>query len=231
LVTLTLTMLASVYRSKPIRRGLLLLVALPVAAASVAELSWTEIVVLPGLVAAGAALLFGVNGWSLLGGGAAWVGSQPMGPRTLFAALTWTIVAVIGSATVVTTVGVALFAPGLPRETDVIALVVAAVSCACWVTATALWVSVRRPYQADLRGDRDTPAPPGVMAGYSLRLAGVAGLLGLVMVVFAQLQALGGMVVLSVVVLALAGLRLALARRTWRDDAQRSRVLATISFG
>ena len=228
---ITMTLLSSVYRSKPIRRGLLLLVVLPVAVAAVAELTWTEIVVLPGLVAAGAALLFGVNGFSLVGGGAAWLGSQPQPHHQPLAALALTVGAVVGGSSVVTTVGVAAFAEGRPRSSDLVALAVGSLVSVAWVTATALWLSVRRPYQADLRGNRDAPAPPGVMAGYSLRLAGVAGLFGLCLVVTAQLRSPSGSLTLGLVVLSTAAFRAVRTRRAWRDPHIRSRALMTTAFG
>jgi len=36
---------------------------------------------------------------------------------------------------------------------------------------SALRLSVERPHRAELRGRRDTPAPPGTMAVYSVRMA------------------------------------------------------------
>jgi hypothetical protein len=208
-----------------------MLVLLPVVVAGVADLEWTQIVVLPGLVAAGAALLFGVNGFSLLGGGAAWLGSTPMPARTLLTALLASTALVIGGATAVTTTGVALFAPGLPNMADLTALLVGAAASAAWVTATAVWLSVKRPYQADLRGNRDTPAPPGVMAGYSLRLAGTAGVLGLTLVVTAELQAPRAAIVVGAIVLAASAARLAWAWRRWSTPRVRSRALLTTAFG
>ena len=228
---LTVTMMSSVSRSKPIRRGLALLVVLPVAVAGVAELSWTEIVVLPGLVAAGAALLFGVNGFSLVGGGAAWLGSLPQRRGQPLAALAVTIGVVIGGSSLVTTMGVAVFAEGRPRSSELVALAVGALASATWITSTAVWLSVRRPYQADLRGNRDAAAPPGVMAAYSLRLAGSAGLLGLCLVVTAQLRAPTATVTLGLVVVAVALMRGVRALQAWRDPRIRSRALLTTSFG
>ena len=42
--------------------------------------------VLPGLVASGGALLFGVNAWCLDGRGALWRESLPVAPATVFTA-------------------------------------------------------------------------------------------------------------------------------------------------
>jgi hypothetical protein len=229
--TMTITLLASVWRSRPVRRGLVLLVLMPVAVAAVADLQWSQIVALPGLVAAGAALLFGVNGFSLLGGGASWVGSQPVPSGVLLRALGVTIAAVIGGATVLTTFGVAVFAPGAPTQAEVVALLVGALASIAWITATSLRHSVRAPYQADLRGNRDAPAPPGAMAGYSVRMAGAVGLLGLALVATAQLQRPGAALTLGLVVLGGAAVRLARTALAWRVPDRRARTLLTVAFG
>jgi hypothetical protein len=228
---LLVVLLASVWRSRPVRRGVLLLIFMPIAVAAVAELEWSEIVALPGLVAAGAALLFGVNGFSLLGGGAAWLESQPLSPRALLGALAATIGTIVGGATVLTTLGVGLFAPGDPNTAEVVALLSGAVASIAWITATSVRLSVRAPHQADLRGNRDAPAPPGTMAGYSFRLAGTVGLLGLTLVATAQLQLPQAAVVLATAVVVAAGVRALLAVRRWRDPQVRARAMLTVAFG
>src|SRR4051794_41953804 len=68
---------ASVWRSRSLRRGLLVLGILPGAAAALADLPWSSLVLLPALVSAGAGLLFGVNAFCLDGPGAVWLGSLP----------------------------------------------------------------------------------------------------------------------------------------------------------
>lgn len=222
---------ASVVRSRPIRRGLILLVVLPVVVAAVADLAWAEIVVIPGLVAAGAALLFGVNGFSLLGGGAAWLGSQPTRPGTILGGLALTILLVVTVTTAATTAGVATFAAGAPARPTVVALVGGALASIAWVTSTSLWLSVRSPYQADLRGNRDTPAPPGVMAGYSIRLAGTVGTLGLMLVAAAQLQAPVVAAAVTSAFLLASGLRLLWTVRLWSSVGRRSRAFMRTAFG
>jgi hypothetical protein len=228
---LTVTLLGSVWRSRPVRRGLLLLVVMPVAVAAVADLQWSQIVALPGLVAAGAALLFGVNGFSLLGGGAAWLGSQPIPEGALLRSLAVTITAVVGGATVLTTAGVGLFAPGTPTSPELVALLVGALASIAWITASALRHSVRSPYQADLRGNRDAPAPPGAMAGYSVRLAGTVGVLGLCLVATAQLGRPGAALMLGILVLLAASVRLLRTWLVWRAPSVRSHTLLTVAFG
>lgn len=230
-IALTTTMLGSVFRSKPIRRGLLLLMAFPLVVAAVADLTWSELVVLPGLVAAGAALLFGVNGLSLLGGGAAWLGSQPLPPMLGLRALAGTVLATIGVATAVTTIGVAILTPGNPTTAEVVSLVGGAVATATWVVATCLRWSVVNPYQADLRGGRDTPAPPGVMIGYSVRLALAAGLLGLLMVASAQLQSTRGALTIAAVAASVAAFRTLRTTRAWSRPDLRAKALLTVAMG
>jgi hypothetical protein len=183
------------------------------------------------LVAAGAALLFGVNGFSLLGGGAAWLGSQPTSPEAPLRSVAWTILAVVGGSTTVTTVGVVLFASGTPTRSEAVALVVAALASIAWITVAGLRLSVRSPYQADLRGNRDAPAPPGAMAAYSIRLAGSVGLLGLAFVATAQIGRPGAAIILGLVVGTAALARLLLIRRSWRSQLVRSRTLMTVAFG
>jgi hypothetical protein len=210
---------------------MLMLVALPVLVAAVTELQWTQIVVLPALVAAGAALLFGVNATALLGGGVAWLGSLPYRPTSFVTAVAVVVATVIGGAAAATAAGGAVFAPSTPTTAEASALIVAWLASAAWMTATALRQSIRRPFQADLRGNRDTPAPPGVMAGYSMRLAGAAGVLGLLLAATAQLQAVRAAALVGTIVLMTALARLALSVRAWRRPDVRSRVFLTVAFG
>jgi hypothetical protein len=63
---------AGVWRSAPLRRGIVALGVIPGAAAAASGLDWAMVTLLPGLVASGAGLLFGVNAFSLDGPGALW---------------------------------------------------------------------------------------------------------------------------------------------------------------
>src|SRR4029450_11394147 len=58
-----------------------------------------------------------------------------------------------------------------PTPAQAVALTACAVVTGLRVVATCMRLSVTRPHRADLRGPRDTPAPPGAMAAYSARLA------------------------------------------------------------
>ena len=93
---------ASVWRSAPLRRGLVLLSLLPVVVAFAGRLDWLMVPVLPGLVASGGALLFGVNAWALDARGAVWRESLPVAPRTVLVARAWVLVEVLTVASVAT---------------------------------------------------------------------------------------------------------------------------------
>jgi hypothetical protein len=222
---------AAVWRSTPLRRGSLLLVAMPIATAALFTLEWQQLVLLPGLVAAGAALLFGVNAFSLYGSGALWLAAQPMLDHTLLRAQARIIAEFVGLATVVAALGTALLARERPTVVDAIVLICAALASSTWVFAACLSYSVRHPHQADLRGTRDTPAPPGSMTGYSLRLAVAVSAISLLMTaaVSAQSALLAVGVLLAVVTLALG--RAARVARQWAAPEVRSRVLVTVAAG
>ena len=65
----------------------------------------------------------------------------------------------------------ALRADGSPTAPQLTALFAALVVTALAVASFCMRVSVRSPHRSDLRGRRDTPAPPGAMVAYSARLA------------------------------------------------------------
>ncbi len=222
---------ASVWRSPPLRRGLLVLAVLPAAAGALAGLSWTSMTLLPPLVASGAVLLFGVNAMCLDGSGAVWVSTLPHDPALVLRAKRRVVLEVAALAVALVVVACAWRANAAPTPAQLAAVLGCAVSCTLLVTSTALHLSVSRPHRADLQGPRDTPAPPGSMALYSLRLAATTTFLGLL---FAALSLTGDPV--PPVLLAL-GLVLWSAwswRRTaarWRDPVARGRVIATVAAG
>ncbi|MEZ5193144.1 MAG: hypothetical protein R2734_11905 [Nocardioides sp.] len=76
----------SVWRSVPMRRGMLVLAIGPGLVAVVGNLAWEQMTLLPGLVASGGALLFGVNAWCLDGRGSLWRESLPATPSQVFTA-------------------------------------------------------------------------------------------------------------------------------------------------
>ena len=71
----------SVWRAVPMRRGLAVLAIGPGVVALAGNLDWPQMTILPGLVASGGALLFGVNAWCLDARGGLWRESLPVGPR------------------------------------------------------------------------------------------------------------------------------------------------------
>lgn len=218
----------SVWRSVGMRRGLLVLGIGPGLIALLSAMSWNSIILLPGLAASGATLLFGVNAWCLDGKGMVWRSTLPIAPGTVFTARTLIVLECILATSTVTLV-LATVRAGLPG------LVMGLAVVACWlvvslqVLATSMWWSVRSPYGVDLTSPRATPAPHAVMAGYSGRLALSTTLTGL------WFSAVGALFwwwlpIVSVVPFLLwSGLRLRRARRTWLDAPERARIALTVA--
>jgi hypothetical protein len=227
--------LRPVLRRGPRRTMLAELVAvlglLPAIVAAAAHPSWASLALLPGLVAAGAGLLFGVNAFCLDGAGAVFVASLPHSPRaSLLAKLT-----VVGQTcllTVLIAVGVAATQVGrAPSGAEALALAGSVMGCTLLVVASCARLSVLRPHKADLRGPRDTPAPPVTMAVYSLRLALVTTWPGLL---FAGAGASGSSrIALTVLVLvvAVAVRSLLVTMRIWNGADRRSLVVNTVAYG
>ncbi len=222
---------ASVWRSPPLRRGLLVLALLPVAAAVVASLPWSSIALLPPLVSSGAALLFGVNALSLDGSGAIWVATLPHDPMLVLRAKARVVLEVVGGAVLLVLVAAGVRASSAPDALDLLCAVGASLSCLALVVAMCLRLSVTRPHRAELRGARDTPAPPGTMAVYSVRLAGATTLLGLVFSVATFGSSAVVPVLLTLGVLAWSAASWSRTRRIWADPARRARVVATVASG
>jgi hypothetical protein len=222
---------ASVWRSPPIRRGLLVLGVLPVAAAVVASLPWSSIALLPPLVSSGAALLFGVNALSLDGSGATWVSTLPHDPELVLRSKARVVTEVVGGAVVLVLLGAVLRASEPPTVVGVLCVVGSALSCVAVVVATCMRLSVTRPHRADLRGARDTPAPPGTMALYSARLAATTTLLGLVFSASTFGAPWQAPALVTVGVLAWAAWSWSGTRRRWTSPVLRADVVATVSAG
>lgn len=222
---------ASVWRSPPLRRGLLVLAILPLAAAAVASLPWSSIALLPPLVSSGAALLFGVNALSLDGTGALWISTLPHDPDLVLRSKARVVLEVVSGAVLLVLVGAGLRASNVPDLVDVLCVLGASVSCVALVVATCLRLSVTRPHRAELRGARDTPAPPGTMALYSARLAVVTTTIGLLFSVatFGAPWQWPALLTLALVLWALRSW--AGTRRRWADPATRARVVATVASG
>lgn len=222
---------ASVWRSPSLRRGLLVLGILPGLVAAVAGLEWASLVLLPGLVAAGAGLLFGVNAFCLDGSGAVWLESLPGKP----ARAVWSKAQVVGEvclvAVAVTVLAGSLRAGRAPTASEAVALLACAATTVLRVVATCMELSVRRPYRADLRGPRETPAPPGVMAAYSVRLALSTTLVGIVLSGLAGVADWWWPAAVATPLCLLGIRRLLAAARAFTDPVVRSRVVTTVASG
>lgn len=219
---------ASVWRSLPLRRGTYLLALAPGLFAAVAGVDWQTLVVLPGLVASGCVLLFGVNVWCLDGRGALWRESLPVAPATVFAARTRVVVELLLGAGAATLLLGALRA-GTPRPVDVLtALLVLLAVTAQAVSAGMRW-SAKAPYAVDLRSARATPAPPLTMIGYSVRLAFATTLTAMLLAGLATTGRATWVLLPAAVLITISIARTARSRRRWLDADARARVTATIA--
>ncbi|MFT4009465.1 MAG: hypothetical protein QM655_05420 [Nocardioidaceae bacterium] len=126
-----------IWRSVPLRRGLVVLGVMPGAVALAGALEWEMMVILPGLVASGGALLFGVNAWCLDARGALWRDSLPADPRQVFFARAIVLAEVLAFATMITLVMGALRA-GIPNGTQLAAVLCASVVVIAQVVSRSL---------------------------------------------------------------------------------------------
>jgi len=217
-----------VWRSVPLRRGLLVLAVLPGLVAVAGGLRWSMVAILPGLVASGGALLFGVNAWCLDGRGALWRDSLPVGPRVVFTARVVVLVEILLLATLLTLALAALRA-GTPTVAQLVAVLTAAVVVTVQVVASSLRWSIRRPFAVDLRSARATPAPPLVMVGYSARLALSTTLTGMLFGVIARFGDWHTPLVVAIPFLLFSAYRLVGSANEWATPEVRSRVVATVA--
>jgi hypothetical protein len=222
---------ASVWRSQSLRRGLLVLGVLPGLVAATAGLEWSSLVLLPGLVAAGAGLLFGVNAFCLDGAGSVWLGSLPGQPSAAFWSKAQVVAETCAVAIVITLAAGSVRAGRLPTTAEVSALLACAVVALLRVVATCLELSVTRPHRADLRGPRDTPAPPGVMAAYSARLAISTTLVAVLFSALAEVAPWEWPVLFALPFALLSLRRLLRTATRWQDAAVRSRVVTIVASG
>jgi hypothetical protein len=172
-----------------------------------------------------------VNAFCLDGGGTVFVAAQPHEPRhTLVAKL----VIITHTCLMAVALAVALAATQVrvaPSAAEVIAVLGSLVGSTLLVVAACGRLSVRRPHKADLRGPRDTPAPPATMAVYSMRLAFGTTWAGLL---FAAAGASGSVVAAlaaCVAVLAVAARSLIATTRIWSEERLRAQVVTTVAFG
>ena len=219
---------ASVWRSVPLRRGLLVLGLMPGAVALAGSLQWDLITILPGLVASGGALLFGVNAWCLDGRGALWRDSLPTSSGTAFVAKVLVMLEVLlvsGGLTI----ALAALRAGAPTAAELCSVVLALLVVSAQVVATSMRWSVTRPYASDLRSARATPAPPVVMAGYSARLALRTTVVGLVFSATATASDWTVPVLVAIPLLLWSAYRLARTESAWAEPVVRARVIAVVA--
>lgn len=219
---------ASVWRSVPMRRGILVLALGPGLVALANAMPWSSVLVLPGLVASGGVLLYGVNAWSLDGRGMLWRESLPVEPSDVFAARALVMAEWLLAASAVTIVLASLRA-GLPTAPEAAALLCTWGVVVLQVVAVAMSWSGRRPFSVDLRSARATAAPPAVMVGYSARLAVSTTLTALVFTGLASLPVWWLSPVLAVPFVAWSAVRLLRARRRWLGAQSRAAVVVTVA--
>jgi hypothetical protein len=216
----------SIWRAVPMRRGVAVLAIGPGAVALAGNLTWSQMTILPGLVASGGALLFGVNAWCLDARGGLWRESLPVSSATVFAARTWVLTEFLVVAALVTVVlaGLRAGVPDLSEATAVLCILVVVV---LQVVSAAMRWSSRRPFAVDLRSARATPAPPLVMVGYSTKLAVTTTVTSLIFSGLARVPhpELSVLVAAPFVVWSLV--RLLHARDAWTDPVQRALVVTT----
>jgi hypothetical protein len=219
---------ASVWRAVPMRRGLAVLALGPGLVAVLGDLPWSSLTVLPGLVASGGALLYGVNAWCLDARGALWRESLPVPAGAVFAARAYVLAEFLLAASLLT-VALAATRAGVPSPAELTALVCTLVVVTLQVVAGALRWSAQRPYAVDLRSARATPAPPLAMVGYSTRLAISTTLTGLVFSAFARLPEWEIGIVVTVPFLCWSAMRLLRTARAWSDPVDRARVVMAVA--
>ncbi len=228
LLALVRTDRASVWRTVPMRRGMLVLAIGPGLVAIAGNLPWPTLTVLPGLVASGGALLFGVNVWCLDGRGALWRASLPVSPSLVFAARAIVLGEFLLLASAIT-IALASLRAGMPATAELTALLCTWVVVTVQVVAAAMRWSQQRPHSVDLRSARATPAPPVLMVVYSARLAVSTTLTGLVFSGLAHVPDFEVSLLVAVPFLAWSLARLLRTHRGWTDPVVRSRIVTTVA--
>lgn len=218
----------SVWRSAPLRRGTWLLALAPGSVALAGGLDWSALVMMPGLVASGCVLLFGVNLWCLDGRGMLWRETLPVAPHTVLAARAWVLAELLLGAGAVTLLLGAVRA-GRPTVAELAAVVSALVVVVAQSVSAALRWSAAHPHAVDLRSARATPAPPLAMVGYSLRLAVSTTFAGLLLAGLAAAGRIDLLLAVSVVLVLASALRIARSVRRWADPVARAEVVAVVA--
>jgi hypothetical protein len=219
---------ASIWRSVPLRRGTLLLALGPGAVALTGGLAWDTLMLLPGLVASGCAMLFAVNMWCLDGRGLLWRETLPVRPRQVLIARSWVLAEVLLGAGL-TTILLGAVRAGAPTASELMAALLVLLTGVGQTLSASLRWSGRAPYAVDLRSARATPAPPLAMVGYSLRLAMTTTLSGLAFAAFGTSDRPDLLLGLAAILLVISGLRIRRSARRWDDPVRRSSVVAVVA--
>ncbi|MCZ3387865.1 MAG: hypothetical protein LH645_01805 [Actinomycetia bacterium] len=222
---------ASVWRSTPLRRGVLVLVIVPGVVSALAGMSWQSLILVPGLIAAGAGLLFGINAFTLDSTGSVWLSTLPGWASPAFLAKSLVFLEVAMGAVLSALIGGSLRAHPPNAASEVTGAMMSALSCAAIVVALGMRSSLRNPHRADLQGPRDTPATPGVMAAQSMRFALVTAFTSLYFLMLAY-SGLWWMPLLGAVpVLLLSALHWYRTGQAWAHPHVRASVVLTVAGG
>lgn len=222
---------ASVWRAPALRRGGLVLAILPGLIAAGAAVPWESMIVMPGLIAAGAGLLFGVNAFCLDGSGAVWLASLPHDPKLVARAKAIVLTETVLAAALLAVLAGSLRSPGDPTGAQVTAILASAIACSAVVVAGALKMSVRHPHRAELRGPRDAVAPPGALAAASARLALPAAFVGILLGAASNARLWWWPPLLALPILLLCVLSVMRTLRRYDDPFVRARIVQTVAAG
>ena len=219
---------ASVWRVVPMRRGIMVLAIGPGLVGVAGGLDWPQLTILPGLVASGGALLFGVNAWCLEARGVLWRESLPVDPATVFDARVVVLMEFLLLSSGLTILLASLRA-GVPSAQELAAILSTWLVVTMQVVSASMRWSAKRPFAVDLRSARATPAPPAVMVGYSSRLAVSTTLTSLIFSGLARLPVWQLAVLIAIPFLAVSTGRVLMSRAVWLDPAERVRIVSTVA--
>lgn len=222
---------ASAWRAPALRRGGLVILLLPPALVATLRVPWESLVVMPGLVAAGAGLLFGVNAFALDSSGAVWLHSLPANPAMYLLSKTLVVAETVAMAVALSAVVGALRSANEPTSAQVAAMVGAGLACTALVVALCVRASVRRPTRAELSGPRDAVAPPGALALASVRLALPCAGAAMLIAVSAQSRDAWLPVLVAAPFVLLAALSLLRSARYYADPFRRARIVQAVASG
>lgn len=218
----------SIWRAVPMRRGITVLAIGPGVVALLGNLDWAQMTILPGLVASGGALLFGVNSWCLDGRGGLWRESLPIAPWQVFTARAFALAEFLLVASLVTLLLAGLRA-GVPTWGELTALLCTWLIVVLQVVSSAMRWSSKKPYAVDLRSARATPAPPASMVTYSAKLAVTTTLTSLVFSGLARVDQPALSVLVAAPFVLWSSIRMLHARDAWVDPVSRARVVTTVA--